>query len=101
MAAVRAGMVKRAWEYLWSRAKFHIGEQKVDVLVKDRNLLGLIANSREFLHEEDSGAEKDLRRATTTGRPLVDREHLARIEEKIGRSLSKEKPGRKPPHSMK
>jgi hypothetical protein len=75
--------------------------EKVDVLVKDRNLLGLVANSREFLQEGDSGAEKDLRRATTTGRPLVDHEHLARIEEKIGRSLLKEKPGRKPPDSMK
>ena len=42
--AVRAGMVKRAWEYPWSSAKFHIGEQKVDVLVKDRDLLGLVAN---------------------------------------------------------
>jgi hypothetical protein len=46
---VRAGMVKRTWEYPWSSAKFHIGEQKVDVLVKDRNLLGLVANWREFL----------------------------------------------------
>ena len=73
---VRAGMVKRAWEYPWSSAKFHIGEQKVDVLVKDRNLLGLVANWREFLQGEDSEGEKDLRRATKTGRPLVDHEHM-------------------------
>jgi putative transposase len=98
---VRAGMVKRAWEYPWSSAKLHIGEQKVDVLVKDRNLLGLVANWREFLQGVDSGGEKDLRRATKTGRPLVDHEHLARIEKKTGRNLQKGKPGRKPPDSMK
>jgi putative transposase len=98
---VRAGIVKKAWEYPWSSAKFHIGEQKVDVLVKDRNLLGLVANWREFLQGEDSGGEKDLRRATKTGRPWVDHEHLARMEKKTGRNLQKGKPGRKPPDSMK
>jgi hypothetical protein len=50
---------------------------------------------------EDSGGEKDLRRAIKTGHPLVDHEHLARIEKKIGRNLQKGKPGRKPPDSMK
>ena len=78
-----------------------LGEQKVDVLVKDRNLLGLVANGREFLQGEDSGGEKDLRRATKTGRPLFDHEHLERIEKKTGRNLQKGKPGRKPPDSMK
>ena len=95
------GEVKRAWEYPWSSAKFHIGEQKVDVWVKDRNLLGLVANWREFLQGVDSGGEKDLRRATKTGRPLVDPEHLARIEKKTGRNLQRGNPGRKPPDSMK
>jgi putative transposase len=98
---VRAGMVKRAWEYPWSSAKFHIGEQKVDVLVKDRDLLGLVANWTEFLQGEDSAREKDLRHATETGRPLVDHEHLTRIEKKTGRNLQKRKPGRKPLDSGK
>ncbi len=98
---VRAGMVKRAWEYPWSSARFHTGEQKVDVLVKDRNLLGLAADWREFLRGDDSGGEKDLRRATKTGRPLVDHKHLARIEKTTGRNLQKGKPGRKRPDSMK
>jgi len=98
---VRAGMVKRAWEYPWSSAKFHPGEQKVDVLVKDRNWLGLVANGRGFLQGEDSGGEKDLRRATKAGRPLADHEHLARMEKKTRRNLQKGNPGRKPPDSIK
>ncbi len=73
----------------------------MDVWVKDGNLLWLVANWREFLQGEDSGGEKDLRRATKTGRPLVDHEHLADIEKKTGRSLQKGKPGRKPLDSMK
>jgi putative transposase len=68
---VRAGMVKRAWEYPWSSARFHTGEQEVDVLVKDRDWLGLAADWREFLQGDDLGGEKDLRRATKTGRPLL------------------------------
>ena len=98
---IRAGMVKGAWEYPWSSARFHVGEQEVDVLVEDRDLLGLVANWREFLQGEDSGVEKDLRRATKTGRPLVDHEHLARIEKKTGRNLQKGKPGQKPVDSTK
>ncbi len=98
---VRAGLVKRAWDYPWSSAKFHIGEQKVDVLVRDRDLLGLVANWKDFLKSDDSGAERDLRRATKTGRPLVDHEHLARIEKKTGRNLQKGKPGPKPPGPIK
>ena len=98
---VRAGMVKRAWEYPWSSAKFHVGEREIDVLLKDRNLWELVANWKEFLQGEDSRTERDLRRATKTGRPWVDHEHLAGIEKKTGRNLQKAKPGRKPHHSMK
>ena len=43
------GEVKRAWEHPWGSAKFHIDEQKADFLVKDRTLLKLAANWREFL----------------------------------------------------
>ncbi len=84
-------MAKGPWEYPWSSAKFHIDEQKVDVLVKDRNLLWFAANWRESLQGVDSGGEKDLWCATITGRPLVDHEHLARIEKKTGRNLHKGK----------
>ena len=74
---VRAGRVKRAWEYPGSRAKFHPGEQKADALVIDQNLLGRVANWRDFIQGEGSGGEKVLRRAMKTGRPLVGHEHLA------------------------
>jgi hypothetical protein len=36
--------------------------------------------------------QKDLRRATKTGCPLVDHEHLARIEKKTERNLHKGEP---------
>jgi len=77
-----------------------LGEQKVDLGAKDRNLLELVANWREFCQGEDSGEEKDFRRATKTGRPLIDHEHLARIEKKTGGNLQKGKPGGKRPDSM-
>jgi putative transposase len=98
---VRAGMVRRAWEYPWSSAKFHVGEQKKGFLIKDQDLLGLVADWRGFLQGDDSVGEKDLRHATKTGRPLVGHENLARSEKKTGRNLQKGKPGRKPPNSRK
>ena len=56
----------------------------MDVLVKDQNLLELVANWREFLQGEDLGGEKDLRRATETGRPWVDPEHLQALRKRPG-----------------
>ena len=73
----------------------------MDILVKDRDLLGLVMDWREFLQGEDLGGEKKLRRATKTGRPLVGHENLARIEKRSGRNLQKGKSGRKQPDSRK
>lgn len=98
---VREGMVKRAWEYLWSSVKFHTGEQQADILVKDRDLLGFVGNWEEFLQGDDIGEEGDLGRTTKTGRLLVGNEHLVRIEKQTGRNLRKGKLGRKPLDSMK
>ena len=41
---VRAKIVKQAWDYEWSSARFHVGESTSDTLVTDRTLLGLVRN---------------------------------------------------------
>jgi putative transposase len=41
---VAAGMTRYAWEYKWSGAAYHVGDIKTDVLLKSRNLYGLVSD---------------------------------------------------------
>jgi len=91
---VHAGMVKHAWGYPWSSARYHVGISQVDPLVKDRTLLGLITDWKEFLRSEDDQATVPLRLATRTGRPAGTEEFIAIVEGLTGRELRKGPPGR-------
>ena len=48
---VKAGMVRSAEEYRWSSARFHLGLVANDVLVKDKNLLGLVENWKDIFEK--------------------------------------------------
>jgi len=91
---VRVGMVKHAWGYPWSSARYHTGVSEIDPLVKDRTLLGLITNWKEFLGSGDDQATVRLRLATRTGRPAGGEEFIAVVEGLTGRDLRKGPPGR-------
>lgn len=56
---VVAGMVETPWEYPWSSTRYHCGLSDHDLLVKDRTLLGLVTDWKEFLSCEAS-TESDL-----------------------------------------
>jgi putative transposase len=93
---VRAGLVKRAWQYPWSSAGAHV-RGKDDVLVKVKPMLKRVADWREYLAAElDSTDMEILRRHTRTGRPLGSHKFVERLEAKIGRALAPGKPGPKP-----
>ncbi|KAF0218949.1 MAG: hypothetical protein FD174_2465 [Geobacteraceae bacterium] len=91
---VAAGMVKTPWEYPWSSARFHCGLVDHDPLVKDRTLLGLITDWREFLSSEEGAESELLRRATRTGRPAGDEQFVEKIESLTGRDLKIKPAGR-------
>ena len=91
---VVAGMAKTPWEYPWSSTCFQCGMFDYDPLVKDRTLLGLITDWREFL---SSGEEGDLnlpRQTTRTGRPAGDDEFVEKVERITGRALKIKRAGR-------
>jgi putative transposase len=94
---VVAGMAKRAWQYKWSSAAYHVGAIKKDVLVNSRNLYGLVKDWRTYLDEQVEGMDdiNNLRRATKTGRPAGDHDFVKNIEKLTGRLLRREKPGPK------
>ena len=91
---VVAGMVETPWEYPWSSTRYHCGLSDHDPLVKDRTLLGLVTDWREFLSCEASTESDRLRQSTRTGRPAGDEQFLAAIENLTGRELKIKPAGR-------
>ncbi len=104
MAAVRyvesnsvwAGIARVAWDYPWSSAAFHVGDHSTDVLVRDRTLRGLIDDWRVYLGNDQDMPAEELRKATRTGRPAGDRDFIETLQRLTGRTLHKQKPGRRP-----
>lgn len=94
---VVVGMVKHAWQYEWSSAKYHVGDIKKDVLVNSRNLYGLVKDWRTYLDEqiEVSDDIHNIRRSTKTGRPTGDYDFVKKIEKLTGCLLQRKKPGPK------
>jgi putative transposase len=92
---VRAGLVKAPNRYQWSSAAAHV-RGKDNALVRVAPLLKLAPNWRGFLarviREDDV---KMLRSHESTGRPLGDEAFLANLEEELGRTLKRQKPGPK------
>jgi putative transposase len=86
--------VRKAWNYPWSSAGYHVGERESDPLVRDRDLGGRVGNWREYLAGEDAKGEEGLRKATRSGRPWGDEKYVAKVERLTGRDLSRGKPGR-------
>lgn len=91
---VRAGMVRSAWEYVWSSARYHTGEVEFDPLLKTHSLMGLAMDWREFLKTEDDASLEAVRKATRTGRPAGDEAFIVRLEQLTHTSLHAGKRGR-------
>ena len=92
---VAAGIVTHAWEYQWSSAAYHVGKIEDDVLVKDRNLFGLVDDWRIYLGEAENDDFNTIRKATRKGRPAGDNDFTIKMESRTGRVLRQAKPGRK------
>lgn len=94
---VVAGMTRHAWEYKWSSAAYHVGDVKKDVLLRSRNLYGLVKNWREYLLETIEGSDdlSSVKRSTRTGRPAGDHNFVRKMEKLTGRALQRQKPGPK------
>lgn len=91
---VRAGLVRRAEEWLFSSARLHLGSGK-DLLVDGRALGSRIADWDRLLDELDEDCDLEtVRRHSSTGRPLGDELYVSRIEELLGRKLRPGRPGR-------
>ena len=91
---VRAGIVKRAEDYRFSSAPYHVYDHN-DQLIYHCFWQDRIKDWRGYLKENMTG-EDSLRLHARTGRPLGSEEFKIKLEHLLGRALRKKKPGRKP-----
>ena len=90
---VRAGMCEDASEYKWSSARFNLGLELEDPLVKDRGWYGSTDGWKRLLKSNPKEIDV-LRKHFRTGRPLGDERFLMEAERITGRELMPKKPGR-------
>ena len=93
---VRARLVERARDWRWSSARAHLAGRD-DGLVRVKPLLKHVDDWSAFLDERLTGVELEpIRARERTGRPLAAPSFLKQIEKRLGRTLTKQKPGPKP-----
>lgn len=93
---VRARLVDRAREWRWSSARAHLAGRD-DGLVRVKPLLKHVDDWSAFLGVRLTGEELEpIRAGERTGRPLASATFLKQIEKRLGRTLTKQKPGPKP-----
>jgi len=93
---VRAKLVTRARDWPWSSARAHLAGRD-DGLVRVKPLLAHVDDWSAYLGEKlGSGELEAIRAGERTGRPLASISFLKQIEKRLGRKLTKQKPGPKP-----
>ena len=92
---VRAKLVKKAWDYKWSSAKYHVNRKSQNRLIKDKYLKETIGDWKEFLGIKSKKNETELMQLhERTGRPLGNNAFLDRLESKLKIHLKKRRAGR-------
>ena len=85
---VRAKIVKRAEEWEWSSAKFHLNKEKGILELGKIEEYVDIANWGQYLTEkEDKGIIDKLKANTSTGRPSGSDSFVIKLEKALGRRL--------------
>lgn len=95
---VRAGLVKKACDYPWSSAAWHMGKTKSDPLVTGDDMLRqLIGAWGKYLrHEDDVAAIDILRKEVVVNRPAGAESFVRKLERRFNCSLRRQKRGRLP-----
>ncbi|MDD5644680.1 MAG: transposase [bacterium] len=93
---VRAGMVKKPWDYKWSSARHHLGLKR-DPIITGTFLKDMVDDWRSFLSTETGSNEEMLIKLhERTGRPLGEDSFVEKLEKMLNIKLRKNKPGPKP-----
>ena len=90
---VRARLVSRAEDWMWSSVKAHLAGQD-DGLVAVRPLLDRVGDFAGLLSQQGEGGFSRIRAAEATGRPLGDQAFVAELETRLGRVITRRAGGR-------
>lgn len=92
---VRAGLVRKVWDYEWSSARGHVLREHDPLLSGDSPLAGMLGEDyRDYVHDQQEDETTRIRRETASGRPLGDMPFIARIESLTRRTLTIRRAGR-------
>ena len=72
---VRAGLVRQAWEYEWSSARYHVGLHKTDPILCDAEEVAGIRDWRELLRRDPAHVQM-LREKGRTGGPCGSQQFM-------------------------
>ena len=92
---VRANLVSRAKDWMWSSTNAHLTGTG-DALVSVEPMLEMFPDWEGYLGEQDQCQAERFRVHTRTGRPLGDPKFIQVAESLTGRVLAPQKAGRKP-----
>jgi putative transposase len=90
---VRAGIVKKAGDFEWSSARYHL-DGGPDPLVRKSPALELMPEWRKFLGDEPEEETDRIRLHSHSGRPLGENSWIKRMETRLSRTLLPKKGGR-------
>ncbi len=92
---VKAGMVKKAWDYRWSSVHAHLAGKDSQGIVLPEKLLSLAGDWKTYLKEAQANSEIEFEQHGRTGRPLGSERFIEKAERLLQRDLKKKKPGPK------
>lgn len=87
---VRAGLVRRPWQYPWSSAAAHVGGDDPAGLLDMSNWRREWSSAKwkaALLESQDEAEVACLRRCTHRGRPLASDKQVSKLERRLGRRL--------------
>ncbi len=92
---VKAGMVKKAWDYRWSSVHAHLAGKDSNGIIRTKALLSLTGDWKTYLHQAQGYPDNEFELHERTGRPLGDNSFIEKAERILKRDLKKKKPGPK------
>ncbi len=93
---VRAGLVEKAEQYLWSSARAHVNKYQRDEVLDHFYLLDEISDWRRYLDLSETVEDiEKIRVHSRTGRPTGSVDFIKKLETLTDRVLTKQKPGPK------
>ena len=92
---VKAGMVKKAWDYRWSSIHAHLSGKDNHGIIRPEKLLTLTGDWETYLKEAQGFQDQEFEQHERTGRPLGTERFIEKAERLLNRELKKKKPGPK------